>query len=227
MLREFIATIFPEICIGCAEALRYGEHQLCTQCRLALPQTDFHLRQDNELHQKFAGKIVLRYALSYLKFTKEGRVQKILHELKYNGNQEIGEMLGEWYGAILKDEQIHQDFDLILPVPLHLSKLRSRGYNQSDCFARGLSIGCEVAWSPDILIRRKATETQTRKSRFNRWLNVAEVFAVADGSQIAGKHILLVDDVMTTGATLEACLEVIVPHQPASVSIATIAVATH
>lgn len=225
MFEDFIKMIFPEYCLGCSGALLKGEHQICTRCLIQLPITDFHTNQENDLIKKFAGKYLLKYALAYLKFTKNSSVQKFLHALKYNDNQEIGVMLGKWYGALLKTHQLEKDFDLILPVPLHLSKLKKRGYNQSDCFAEGLSVSLGVEWSSQVLIRRKATETQTRKGRFDRWLNVNEIFDVADKNLVENKNILLVDDVITTGATIESCLNILNSCHPKSMSIASIAIA--
>lgn len=126
LLEDFIALIFPNTCIACGNSLYKGEEQLCTNCRFELPVTQFHLDTENALKIKFAGRIPLKYSLAYLIFRKDSKVQKILHELKYRNNQEIGEFLGHWYGDILVNHHIHQDFDLILPIPLHISKLYKR-----------------------------------------------------------------------------------------------------
>jgi ComF family protein len=160
-----------------------------------------------------------------LKFTKQGRVQKALHALKYNGKKEVGQLMGTWYGEELKRAGLATQFDLILPVPLHPTKLKKRGYNQSDTFAEGLSGAMAVTWSHQVLLRNTASATQTRKKRLERWKNVERIFEVGDNSQVQGKRILLVDDVITTGATFESCVEVLQEAGSAEVSIAAIAAA--
>lgn len=232
---DFLSLFFPDLCLCCNESLMKGEKQVCTKCRYELPQTNYHLAQENVLAQRFWGKLPVQYTLAYLKFTKGGRVQKILHELKYNNNQEVGEMMGRWYGQILADANttskdtegiLHASaFDLILPVPLHRSKLRQRGYNQSDCFAQGLSASTNIPWRDDVLKRKKATKTQTKKGRMGRWQNVEKIFEVQKPEVISEKHVLLVDDVITTGSTLEACAQAILEAGAQEISIATIAVA--
>jgi ComF family protein len=177
------------------------------------------------LSQKFWGRTSIKYTLAFLKFTKEGKVQRILHQLKYKGQREIGEMLGNWYGAELTESGFSRHWDLILPVPLHESKLRKRGYNQSDGFAKGLSESMEVAWSDKVLQRKTATKTQTKKGRWERWQNVEEIFVITEEEMIQKKNILLVDDIITTGATLEACAIELYNKGCKSVSVATIAVA--
>ncbi len=226
MIRDFINTLFPDYCVACLKALAKGEEQLCLHCQYALPYTDYHLHPDNELIQKLGNRMRLTYALAYLIFSKQSRVQRILHALKYSGNQEIGCLMGRWYGRTLLEQQYEQKFDLILPVPLHKSKLRQRGYNQSDCFALGLSESLGVPWEANTLVRAKATATQTRRGRWERWQNVEDIFEVAHPNQVEGKRILLVDDVVTTGSTLEACALVLQENHVQNLSIAVLAVAT-
>ncbi|OJJ20500.1 competence protein [marine bacterium AO1-C] len=235
LLGDFLALIFPEFCACCNESLLKGETQICTKCRYDLPITNYHLHRQNILSQRFWGKLPIEYAFAYLKFTKGGKVQKILHDLKYNGNQEIGIMLGKWYGQILVDAGLakldanevakEQVFQVILPIPLHKAKLRKRGFNQSDCFAEGLSSTMGIPWHSDALKRNKATKTQTRKGRMERWQNVENIFEVTSHEVIEDKHVLLVDDVVTTGSTLEACAQAILNAGAAKISIATLAVA--
>jgi ComF family protein len=225
MLKDFWAMIFPEFCVACQTPVVKGEGQVCTNCRYSLPFADYHLHPENEFTQKLATKLPLKYGLAYLKFTKSSRVQRILHALKYEGNQEIGELLGYWYGNILKESQFEGVFDVIIPVPLHPSKLRKRGYNQSDCIAKGLSEGLGVKWSSEILVRTKATESQTKKSRMERWFNVSQIFAVTKPQLIDNQHILLIDDVVTTGATLEACWQALENAGAKSVSVMALAAA--
>ncbi|WP_299461495.1 ComF family protein [uncultured Microscilla sp.] len=231
-LADFFSLIFPNCCLGCEAPLTKGEKQLCTRCIYDLPQTNYHLHKDNVLSQRFWGRVPIEYALAYLKFSKGGKVQKILHELKYDNNQTVGEMVGSWYGQLLVDAALakldgkqEQIFDLILPIPLHKAKLRSRGYNQSDCFAKGLSVATDIPWHANVLRRNKATKTQTKKGRIDRWKNVDNIFEVLKPELVKDRHVLLVDDVVTTGATLEACANSLLKADTAKISVATIAVA--
>lgn len=224
---DFISLLFPEECLACEELLARGEKTICTECRISLPYTNSHLliNTENELLQRFYNKVPVKHALAYLYFARSGRVQHLLHALKYKGHEEVGETLGNWYGADLKENNYQQQFDLIIPVPLHRQKLRKRGYNQSDSFAKGLAQILEIPWQPDALARTANTSTQTKKTRLERWQNVGELFTVARPQTIQNQRILLVDDVMTTGATLEACALVLLEAGARAVSVATIAAA--
>ncbi|GAB2460291.1 amidophosphoribosyltransferase [Hymenobacter qilianensis] len=226
-LSDFVTLIFPQVCLACEESLARGEDHICTGCRAQFPYTDYHKLppSENPLARKFWGKLPVRYSLSYLRFLRRGRVQHLLHQLKYQGQRDIGRVLGRWYGAELADHGLATDFDLIVPVPLHPRKLAKRGYNQSDTFAEGLSLSLEVPWSAATLQRTEYTTSQTQKNRAERWQNVAEVFEVAKPADVADKRILLVDDVLTTGATLEACAAALLAAGCREVSIATIACA--
>lgn len=217
--------LFPNSCQMCEESLAKGEKLICLYCRFHLPLTNYHLSANNPLERRFMGKVNVKHAWAYLKFTKQGRVQKALHALKYNGKKEVGQLMGNWYGQELKIAGLAAELDLILPVPLHPSKLKKRGYNQSDAFAEGLSEAMEVEWSHQVLLRNTASATQTRKKRLERWKNVERIFDVNNKMGIQGKRILLVDDVITTGATLESCVEVLQEAGSAEVSIAAIAAA--
>ncbi|MHC2990566.1 hypothetical protein OB13_02805, partial [Pontibacter sp. HJ8] len=213
-------------CYACDNPLARGEKYICTDCNVKLPYTNFHVHgatELNTLQQRFWGKVPVRFAFAYLYFRPKGRVQRLLHRLKYKGAQELGEQLGKRYGALLSDHRYADQFDLILPVPLHRLKLRRRGYNQSDGFAKGLSDALKVEWSSSILVRNTDTATQTKKSRLDRWQNVEKVFEVKKPELVKGKRVLLVDDVLTTGATLEACAVVLLESGCQEVSVATIA----
>lgn len=225
MIKEFISMIFPEYCLMCEESLVTKEKYICVHCQYHLPKTFFHLEVENDLVKRFWGKVPVKYAFAYLKFTKQGKVQNALHKLKYEGYKEIGEILGNWYGSDLMQCGLANEFDTILPVPLHQSKLKKRGYNQSDTFAKGLSETMLLDWSPHILYKVAATETQTNKRRLQRWANVKNIFSVKNEESIIGKRILLVDDVITTGSTLEACAKVLLDAGCSEVSIAAIAAA--
>jgi ComF family protein len=228
-LSDFVALIFPRTCLACQQALVRGETHLCTVCRTQLPYTDYHhlAPADNPLARRFWGRVPMHYVLSYLRFLRRGRVQHLLHQLKYQGQREVGTALGQMYGQELAACGLGSEVDLIVPVPLHRRKLAKRGFNQSDTFAEGLAEGLQLDWSAEVLRRNSFTASQTRKSRAERWQNVAEVFEVAQPAAILGKHVLLVDDVLTTGATLEACAIQLLAAGAGTVSVATIACAEH
>ncbi|GAA4351282.1 ComF family protein [Hymenobacter saemangeumensis] len=227
LFNDFLGLIYPNVCLACREPMVRGEKHLCTRCRAELPYTDFHLLppEENPLGRRFWGKLPLQHALSYVRFLRHGRIQQLLHQLKYKGQREVGTVLGQLYGAELQAAGLNTEFDLIVPVPLHPRKLSKRGYNQAAVFAEGLSKGLQLPWSALALRRTRFTSTQTRKNRTQRWENVATVFEVGLPEAIAGQRVLLVDDVLTTGATLEACGAVLLAGGAASISIATIACA--
>lgn len=222
---DFQNMVFPEYCLGCHGPLVKGEDNICTGCRFEISVTDFHLLQDNPLMQRFMGKVELAHALSYTRFVKGGRIQRILHALKYKNSTEAGVLLGKWYGHVLAPI-FTDNFDLIIPVPLHASRLKTRGYNQSEFFGQGLSEVMGVPMEAGLIVRKRATASQTRMHRFERWQNVGNVFDVTDTAPIKGAHVLLVDDVVTTGSTLEACAHALQSAGARAVSIATIAMAT-
>lgn len=228
-LADFVALIFPHTCLACQQALARGETYICTACRTQLPYTDYHrlAPADNPLARRFWGRVPVAHVLSYLRFLRRGRVQHLLHQLKYQGQQEVGTALGLMYGLELATSGLGADLDLIVPVPLHRRKLAKRGYNQSDTFADGLGQSLHVDWSAEVLRRNSYTASQTRKNRAERWQNVAEVFEVAQPAAVQGKHVLVVDDVLTTGATLEACAIRLLDAGAGAVSVATIACAEH
>jgi len=223
ILKDFIALFYPRVCVACHASLIKGEEVLCTSCLVELPKTAYHRHSDNPVRNRLAGRLPLAFASAFLKFRKGGLVQSLLHELKYNNRPEIGIRMGHLYGVELMESGLGADFDVIVPVPLHASRMRRRGYNQSAKFAEGLSEALNIAWEESISQRISATTTQTRKGRSDRWNNVKDAFSVADIEKISGKRILLVDDVITTGATLEACGSHLIESGCASLSIACIA----
>ncbi|RVU01891.1 ComF family protein [Mucilaginibacter limnophilus] len=224
-LSDFFALIFPEVCAACDGTLLSGEQILCTDCRYNLPYTNFHLQPDNIVARQFWGKINIKGAYALFYFTKGGKVQQMVHRLKYDGIQKVGVLTGTIAGEQLSNNNIFKTVDYIIPVPLHKSKLRKRGFNQSTCFANGLSVKLNAPVEEHNLIRTVATETQTKKSRFSRFRNMQQVFAVADPDKLQGKHILLVDDIVTTGSTLEACGVELLKIPGVKLSIVTIAYA--
>lgn len=224
-LASFLDLIFPRVCTSCEGALVQGEEILCASCLFHLPRTNSHQTQDARIAEKFYGKVELASAHAYLKFTKGGRVQHVLHALKYKNQPEVGNFLGKAYGTELQRSGYCPDAHLIIPVPLHRSKFRQRQYNQSDCFAEGLSEALQVPWSGMVLQKRKASTSQTRKSRFERFQNVDDVFQVIDPERIRGQNLILVDDIVTTGATLESAARTLLHSGARTVHILTIATA--
>jgi ComF family protein len=217
--------VFPEICPACSEPLRRGEKCLCTSCRFRLPRTKYHEDPNNPVVKHFWGKVKVEAASAYYHFGKGEKVQRVIHHLKYKGRKDVGEFTGELFGYEIMNTPPFSGVDLIVPVPLHLSKLRQRGYNQSDSFAEGIAKAMGVRFDPNALKRVKATSTQTRKHRFERHENVDKVFMVSEADKLVGKHILLVDDVITTGATLIACAESLLEVSGTKVSIGALACA--
>ena len=223
ILEDFISLFYPRYCRGCYDSLVRGEDLLCTQCLLEMPKSHYHLQQDNPFYLKFRGRLPVKHVMTLFKFVKESRVQQVLHALKYKQQPELGEMLGRVYGKDLAEADYKDSFDLIIPVPLHPSRRRIRGYNQSEEFGKGLSRVLEVPCNDTYMMRSAKTETQTHKTKLSRWENVNRIFRVVKPETIAEKRILLVDDVVTTGATLEACGQVLVDAGCSELSIACIA----
>lgn len=225
MLNDFLSLIFPQVCASCGKSLYKNEHSICTYCSYHLPKTNFHTDNANPIAKIFWGRINIHSASAYYSFGKGGKVQHLIHQLKYKGQKEIGVSLGKFYGYDLRKCESFKTVETIIPVPLHPKKERKRGYNQSEFFAKGLAESMQAETDFKTLYRATESETQTRKSRVGRWENVESLFKLKDVKSLAGKHILLVDDVVTTGATLEACAQTLLQIPGVTVSIATIAYA--
>lgn len=223
IFQDFVSLFFPRQCLACGNSLVRGEEAICTFCMLEMPQTDYHKDRGNPLERRISYRIPVRYAMALFKFSKSGRVQNLLHQLKYKNHPEIGIMLGRVYGEKMINSGLSDAFEVIIPVPLHSSRRRKRGYNQSAKFAEGLSEKLNIPFTDEVLTRRTRTETQTRKTKLNRWENMKGVFEVNTPVRVAGKKILLVDDVITTGSTLEACALALLDSQCSELSIACIA----
>lgn len=201
-----LADIFyPRLCLACSRNLHAHERELCWTCLHRLPRTHYHRMPDNPLERLFWGRTQVRAVTSLLFFTKNGITQNLLHRLKYSGQQEVGVKLGRLLGRELLNEERFAASALVIPVPLHPKKMQLRGYNQSALLARGLAESMQLPTGEDLLQRGLFTESQTRKGRLERWENVADAFYCPQPEKLAGKAVLLVDDVLTTGATLEAC----------------------
>ena len=224
---DFGAVVYPNYCPSCMTHLEKNEEFICTTCKVKLPKTGSHLpNADNKnIIQKFEGRIQLAHTLSYLYFKKGSNVRNLLHKLKYASQPIIGEKLGLWYGTELAEQGFKDVFDIIVPVPLHPLRQKKRGYNQSEEFGKGLSQGLDIEQITHAFVRTQYTDTQTKKQRMERADNVENIFHIKDVHALKNKHILLVDDVVTTGATLFECVLALEKAQPKSISIATIAVA--
>jgi ComF family protein len=222
---DFLSLIYPRICMSCGKSLYQKEECICTFCLFHLPKTNFHLEEENPVSRLFWGKVNVHSAASFYYFSKGGKVQKLMHNLKYKGHMEIGVFLGKQYGKQLIASPLFNTVDYLVPVPMHRKKQKARGYNQSELIAVGLSESMNVPVDLKTLLKITKTESQTRKSRFSRWENVKEVFELRNADHFANKHILLVDDVITTGATLEGCIVQLSKVQGIRVSVASIACA--
>lgn len=221
--RDFVSLFFPGYCLGCGGPIVKGEPIICTTCLLEMPQNEYHNEIENPLQQRLSLRFPVRYAIALLKFSKNGRVQHLLHELKYKHHPEIGIVFGRICAEKLRESNRHNGIDIIIPVPLHPSRKRKRGYNQSAKFAAGISEGLNIPYSDELLVRRLKTDTQTLKTKLNRWENMNGVFGVKTSTGLKGSRILLVDDVITTGSTLEACSEILFQGGCAEISVACIA----
>ncbi len=208
-LKDFTALFYPEICNACGTVLYKNEQLICTGCLFKLPKTDYHLNAENRLVMQFWGRFKFETAAAFLYFRKGGSVQNMMHQLKYNNTPELAHKLGALYGNQLVKQPDYALCDVIIPVPLHTSRLKKRGYNQSEKFADGLAEKLNIPVLNNVLIKKRASESQTTKSRFSRFENLKETFILTTQEEIVGKRILLVDDTITTGATLEACANVL------------------
>lgn len=220
---DLLHVLFPETCVGCERTLLYQEEMLCTTCLFHLPKTDFHLDSENETARQLWGKLDFQTAISMLKLSKDSITEQLIHQLKYGNQPHIGLYLGKMYGQALLSVGILSDIDCIVPIPLHRSKLRKRGYNQAAYFAIGLARALSVPCEEHAFIRQNKAVSQTQKSRIDRYDNVEGVFTCTNVEKLAEKHILLVDDVLTTGATIAAAGNILIEQTHCKVSVATIA----
>jgi ComF family protein len=220
-----IHLFYPRLCEGCSKPLIAGEEVLCISCAVELPETNYHNIADNETALRFAGRIPFKHATTLAYFTNDGLLQHLLHGLKYKGKKEIGFYLGRRLGLQLRNTEWIDSIDQIVPVPLHIKKQHSRGFNQSAMIAQGISSVTNLPVTEGILTRVRNTETQTHKTRTERVNNMEGAFTVSQPGTITNKHILLCDDVLTTGATLEACALALLAEKGVKISIASIGIA--
>ncbi|AXB55742.1 ComF family protein [Flavobacterium fluviale] len=190
-----------------------------------MPLTQYHLDPKNQAVKKFYGKIDIQFAAAFLYFNKKGMVQELIHNLKYKGHEEIGTVLGNWYAEDLKEIQLAISFDVVIPVPLHPKKFKERGYNQVTTFGKALAEGLKIPYDDSVLYRKKYSKTQSKKNLLGRSENIENIFDAVLTEENQNKHFLIVDDVLTTGATLEACSRALLKIPGAKLSIVCMAMA--
>jgi len=220
---KVLHLFFPKICITCNTQLLTFEKLICTQCRHDLPIICYKNYKDNKIKSAFLGRIPIEKANSFLSYRKIGKAKKIIHSLKYKGHQEVGTHIGEWFGSILKKSNEFHEINHIIPVPLHRKKLKKRGFNQLTTFGQSLASQLNTNYTPNLLIRTSVSKTQTFKQRFERFSNSETTFRLMDTQLFKNQHVLLIDDVMTTGATLEACCKELLKTKNIKISIVTMA----
>jgi len=224
MFHDFINLLYPSVCHICDTELLKNEKILCTSCLHDLPVTSYHLDNENPVKKVFYGRVKIMKATALLHFRKKAGVQQLIHDLKYRGHREIGTYFGQWLGEELADSDWMNTIDAIIPVPLHKSKLKQRGYNQVDDFGKELAKYLNAEYLDNVLIKTSFSQTQTLKDRLSRSGKLNETLLVQNSEKIKGKHLLLVDDLVTTGATLEACAQKLYETSELKISIATIAI---
>ena len=223
---NLLNLFFPNLCRLCKRQLIDGEEQICLFCLCDLPRTKYHKRKDNPVEQLFFGKNQIEYATAYLHYEKGGKVQRLIHSIKYHDNKELGLILGRHFAQELRtDGSPLCDVDVLIPVPLHRRRKRQRGYNQSEWIARGIASIWNKPIDTESLIRTSNSKTQTRKTVYDRWLNVSSIFQARQTEGLKDKHILLIDDVITTGATVSACAKALANIQGIRISILALSVA--
>lgn len=223
VIDSLLAVFFPHLCVVCEDRLVDGEKHICLKCLTKLPLTEYAEMPDNWLEQFFAGRIPFRRAAAYAYFEKEGSLQRIVHEFKYKNNSDLAYFVGCLCGDELKDSSLIRGIDYIIPVPLHHKRKKERGYNQSEQIAKGISEQTGITLLTGVLLREINNPSQTKNSRFARWENVADIFSVKNREILEGKHILLIDDVITTGSTLESCAKEILKCSDCKISIYALA----
>ncbi|MCH9660602.1 MAG: ComF family protein [Bacteroidetes bacterium] len=216
--------LFPKVCNGCKTALLQAERIICAKCRHNLPLACHHRTGNPSMKQIFYGRFPVKQATALIQFQKKGITQEILHNLKYRGQKEISSFFGAWLGAELSEIEAYKEIDMVIPVPLHKQRLKKRGYNQVSGFGKEIAKALHVPFREDILLKVSKTNSQVFKKRLTRF-DKEQVFTVKDPYQIANQHLLLVDDIVTTGATLEQCAQELGSDTNTSISIATIAIA--
>lgn len=225
LFKSLINLLFPRVCAACGNLLLEGEDTVCTTCRFLLPKTGYENFPDNPLAQMFYGQMPFNAVMAEFFFSKTGKVQHLVHGLKYHHCRENGIFLGQEIGKSLLKTADYQGIDYIIPIPLHPKKEKIRGYNQSHVIAEGISQIMNIPIAENCLVRSVFTDTQTRKTRDERYENVKDIFALKNPEKFKGKHVLLVDDVLTTGATLMSAGKALTQVEGIKISVATVACA--
>lgn len=218
---------FPTLCSGCQTILLRQEEHICLKCLLSLPKTNFVNNQNNQTENLFKGRINIEFANSYLFFRKKGIAQNLVHQLKYKKNIELGKFLGYQFGIELIEQVKKNPPDIITCVPLHQLKLKKRGYNQSESIAIGLSESLNIPFKSDLLLKHTHSESQTKKNRMNRWDNVESKYVLNPIYDISNLHVLIVDDVITTGATIETCGQLVLTQKGTKTSFLSLCISAH
>ena len=224
-LSSFIDLFYPSVCAACGRSLFQWEQVVCLHCRSLLPLTGYEKQAENPLATLFYGRVRFKAVTACYFFSKDGKVQHLIHELKYRGNADAGVFLGEALGKTLLEAPLFQGIDYLVPVPLHPKRERQRGYNQSLMIAQGVASVTGIAIGTQFLFRSANTATQTHKNKEDRWRNVKDIFILRNADVLKGKSVLLIDDVLTTGATLEACAHTLSKVPGITLSCATAACA--
>jgi ComF family protein len=222
---DLLSLLFPRLCYACGNQLLRNEMLICTECHVLIPRTNYHLEEDNPVARLFWGRCKIEKAAAFSFYNRDSRIRHLIHNLKYKGIETIGFELGKIYGESLSKSDFLSGIDIIIPVPLHPAKKRIRGFNQSEIISDGISSATGIPVDRVSLSRITVTGTQTRRSRFERWVNVEGIFSVKNPTLLEGKHILLIDDVITTGSTLESCANELLKAEGVRVSVAALAVA--
>jgi len=222
---DFLSLLFPRICYGCCNHLLRNEKLICTECYVVIPRTNYHISKENPVSQLFWGRCLVESAVAFSFYNKGSRIRNLIHALKYKGIKEIGFELGRIYGLSLKSSGFTDSIDMIIPVPLHPAKRRARGFNQSEIIAAGLADTTGLSVNTSSFKRITASSSQTKRSRYDRWVNVEGIFGVTEPDLLKGSHILLVDDVITTGSTIESCVIELLKVEGVKVSVVALAFA--
>ena len=225
IFNSFIDTLFPRICPVCNNVLLSHEKHICTKCRIDIPITRYHMQEFNAMEQLFAGKTPIEKAVGYFFYEKGNPYSNILHNIKYRNNPQLGQYVAKLFAQELLSRDIFRDIDCIIPVPLHHRKKIQRGYNQSEYIAKGFSEVFDIPVHNNIIIAHKSHESQTNKGIYERWLNTQNIFSAQNTQVLENKHVLIVDDVVTTGATLLSAALTIASVPNIKISLATLGVA--
>ncbi len=225
MLKSIINLFFPKVCYACHNLLNDNEDTICMDCRHDLPITNFHFDNNDSVAKVLYGRAKIENGTALFRFEKKGNVQRLIHNLKYKDHEHIGFVLGNWLGGELKTLESYKNIDVVIPVPLHKNKLKKRGYNQVALFGQQVAEALNADYLDDVLVKVTNTMSQVNKKRLARWTNSDELFTLKNIEAIDNKHILVVDDIITTGATLEACISVLNQAKNIKISIATMAIA--